>query len=93
MTNKEFYAITEWTACVTDDHKPHYSEHDIPGETISFRLLDDDDNIYMYGVMSMEAWDEGTEEYVFAPLDDYMYVYGVTSIEYLNPDTKEWEVI
>jgi hypothetical protein len=50
-----------------------------------FRLLDDDGNIYLYGLSDCDS--------SFAPLDTFMYAYGCTEIQYKNPETKEYETL
>jgi hypothetical protein len=48
-------------------------------QTMRFRLLDDDDNVYFKGVM------EPTDtEALFIPLDEFGVDYGCTSIQILD---------
>lgn len=78
------WTITKWTKEITDDGKDLYTKRKVDGdgETIKFRLLDDDGVIYAYGEMKKEYYDEGGEDEIFEPLDYYMYLYGVTEIQY-----------
>ncbi|MCC2459697.1 hypothetical protein LKL90_04860 [Bacillus mobilis] len=50
-----------------------------------FRVLDDDKNIYLYGLS-----DCGSD---FAPLDDYMYDYGCTEIQYWDEKVKKYRTL
>ena len=91
------YCITKWCAAITDSHKDEYTgrlcnlkakyrwEKGTEPELYSFRLLDDDGEIYAYGMSTVKD--------SFAPLDRYMYDYGCTEIQYLNPDTKKYETL
>lgn len=91
------YCITKWCKTITDDSKDHYT-HRLPHmkqklfekygfvpTLYDFRLLDDDGEIYAYGV--------GTDDSSFAPLDRYMYDYGCTEIQYKNPATGKYETL
>ena len=91
------YCITKWCKIITDDHKDHYThrlehmkkrleaeEGSVP-PLYSFRLLDDDGDIYAYG--------KGTNNSSFAPLDYYMYDYGVTEIQWKDPITGKYETL
>lgn len=91
------YCITKWCKTITNDNKDHYT-HRLPhmkqrllnerGSVpvlYKFRLLDDDGEIYAYGV--------GTNDSSFAPLDRYMYDYGCTEIQYKNPVTGAYETL
>ena len=51
----------------------------------NFRLLDDDDIVYAYGVSN--------DDNSFEPLDHYTNSYGVTSIQYKNNVTGEYEYL
>ena len=79
------FAITKWCKCITDDEKDWYRElknRKEIGLTERFRLKDDDENIYAYGVSNNNN--------SFAPLDYYRGAYGVVTIEYYNK-SKQWE--
>lgn len=91
------FCITKWCKTITDSGKDEWTgrekklkEHckekygEIP-TLYKFRLLDDDGEIYAYGLTTVQD--------SFAPLDKYMYDYGVTMIEYQNPKTKEYELL
>lgn len=55
-------------------------------ETMKFRLLDDDGEVYFYGVMIPT-----NEEIIFAPLDEFGLDYGCTSIEVF--ENGKWEMV
>ena len=86
------FCITKWTKAITDSGKDEYTgrlpkmreiykeKHGKEPELFTFRLLDDDGEIYAYG--------KSTEENSFAPLDRYMYDYGCTEIQYRNKEGK-----
>lgn len=89
------YCITKWCKSITDSGKDEYTGRlakmklrlkeetgSIP-ELYSFRLLDDDGEIYAYG--------KSTDDSSFAPLDRYMYSYGCTDIQYKNTKTGVYE--
>ena len=91
------FCITKWTKNITDSGKDEYTGYlpkmkkrlmeekgEIP-ELHKFRLLDDDGEIYAYGV--------STNSSSFAPLDHYMYEYGCTEIQYRNPKTGRYETL
>lgn len=91
------YCITKWTKAVTDSGKDEYTKRltimreklvdkfgEVP-ELFSFRLLDDDGEIYAYG--------KSTDNSSFAPLDRYMYDYGCTEIQYKNKVTGMYETL
>lgn len=91
------YCITKWCKTITDDHKDHYThrlermkqrlmdERGCVPPLFSFRLLDDDGEIYAYG--------KTTNPDSFAPLDRYAPDYGATMIEYKNPETGKYELL
>lgn len=91
------YCITKWCKTITDSHKDVYTHRldhmkkRLLKETGSvptlyrFRLLDDDGEIYAYGV--------STNNSSFAPLDRYEYNYGCTEIQYKNPVTGKYETL
>lgn len=59
------------------------------GETVSFKMLDDDNNLYYLGVAEKGPHDS---EEGFEPLDDFGKPNaGCTSIEYLTE--KGWETL
>lgn len=91
------YCITKWTKAITDSGKDEYTKRmpimreklvekfgEVP-ELFSFRLLDDDGEIYAYG--------KSTDNSSFAPLDRYMYDYGCTEIQYKNKVTGMYETL
>ena len=91
------YCITKWTKAITDSGKDEYTNRlpqmkqkliekygNVP-ELYSFRLLDDDGEIYAYG--------KSTDPSSFAPLDRYMDSYGCTEIQYRNPETGKYETL
>lgn len=59
----------------------------LPNQTLKFRLLDDDKNIYFEGVMIPTD-----TEMLFYPLDTLGEGYGCTEIQIFN-DKGEWETI
>lgn len=77
--------ITKWCKCITDSGKDEYTHRDVTGCEHSFRLLDDDGNVYAYG----KADDDST----FEPLDCYAGAYGVTEIQFKNPVTGKYETL
>ena len=92
------FCITKWTKVITDSGKdeytgllPHMKEaHKVkhgsyPENLYTFRLLDDDGEIYAYG--------KSTVPDSFAPLDRYMNDYGCTEIQYRNPKTGKYETL
>ena len=67
-------------SCNYDDSKDHKLVY-------KFRLLDDDDNIYCYGLSS-----SNDDENAFSPLDDFgLGMFGCTSIQYYNNGV--WEAL
>jgi hypothetical protein len=50
-----------------------------------FRLLDDDGEIYFYGLSDSDS--------SFAPLNWSSGLWGCTEIQYRNPETKEYETL
>lgn len=50
-----------------------------------FRILDDDKNIYFYGVSDSDS--------SFQPLDWASPQWGASEIQYRNEDTKEYETL
>lgn len=94
------FCITKWCKVITDDHNDHYTgrlprmkqklkeKYGSVPPLYPFRLLDDDGDVYAYGVST----DNSTEN-AFYPLDRYEYDYGVTEIQYKNPDTGKWETL
>jgi len=87
-TNKK-WIITKWCKSITDNKKDVYCDNsdveNLKELTNKFRLLDDDGNIYAYGLSKSDS--------SFAPLDAYMYVYGCTEIQYKNPQTGEYKIL
>jgi hypothetical protein len=91
------YCITKWTKAITDSGRDEYtgrlahmkdrllSETGSVPELYSFRLLDDDGEIYAYG--------KSTTNDSFSPLDRYMDVYGCTEIQYRNKLTGKYETL
>lgn len=91
------FCITKWTKAITDSGKDEYTKRlpkmkekliekygEVP-ELFSFRLLDDDGEIYAYG--------KSTDNSSFAPLDRYMYDYGCSEIQYKNKITGKYETL
>ena len=80
------------TRNIIDENKDHQVSRDFKKDTklpFKFRMLDDDREIYFYGVS-----DDNRTEDLFAPLDCYgMPGYGCTEIQYLNDKTKKWETV
>ena len=78
--------ITKWCKSITDDGKDKYINKDIDKSNMQykFRILDDDEMVYGYGV---------SEEKSFQPLDRYMYSLGVTEIQYQDPVTKKYKTL
>ncbi|CVK21561.1 hypothetical protein [Sporomusa sphaeroides] len=65
-----------------------FSSQDYDGRALPyrFRMLDDDGEIYYYGLSSSDS--------SFAPLDSFgMPNAGCTMIEYYNVKTKKWEIL
>lgn len=91
------FCITKWTKAITDSGKDEYTgrlpamkkklmeKHGAMPDLFTFRLLDDDGEIYAYG--------KSTDDSSFAPLDRYMYDYGCTEIQYRNPATGRYETL
>ena len=91
------YCITKWTKAITDSGKDEYThrlpkmreklieKHGKVPELFTFRLLDDDGEIYAYGV--------STNGSSFAPLDAYEGCYGCTEIQYKNKITGAYETL
>lgn len=59
-------------------------EYDYKGGQYRFRLLDDDREIYFYGLSDREN---------FRPLDWAMNGWGCVIIEYRNEETKQYEML
>lgn len=91
------FCITKWTKVITDSGKDEYTGR-LPAmkqklmekrgavpDLFTFRLLDDDGEIYAYG--------KSTDNSSFAPLDRYMYDYGCTEIQYRNPANGRYETL
>lgn len=91
------YCITKWCKTITDSGMDEYTGKlpqmkekllekygEVP-HLYRFRILDDDGNIYAYGM--------GTDDSSFAPLDRYEYDYGVTEIQWKNEATGEYETL
>ncbi len=76
--------ITKWCKAITDSGKDEYTHRDVSGCEYSFRLLDDDGEVYAYGKANAIT---------FAPLDCYMYEYGCTEIQYKNKETGKHETL
>jgi len=81
---KEKWNITKWCKAITDSGKDEYTHRDVSGCEHSFRLLDDDGEVYAYGKANAIT---------FAPLNRYMYVYGCTEIQYKNKETGKYETL
>ncbi len=81
---KEKWSITKWCKAITDSGKDEYTHRDVSGCEHSFRLLDDDGEVYAYGKANTIT---------FAPLDRYMYVYGCTEIQHKNKETGKYETL
>lgn len=91
------FCITKWCAAITDSGKDEYTgrlkhmkerlnkEQGCVPELFTFRLLDDDGEIYAYG--------KSTKNDSFAPLDAYEGSYGCTEIQYRNPVTGKYETL
>ena len=81
------WMITKWCKTITDDNKDWYvnKDKDKSNMNFRFRLLDDDNEVYAYGVcVSNDS---------FAPLSAYREDYGVTSIQYKNKETGKYETL
>lgn len=76
------WIITKFTKEITDDRQDKYTHKKLEGDTIKFRLLDDDGIIYMYGEMLKSVWDNGDEDDLFEPLDWAEGTYGCTEIQF-----------
>lgn len=76
--------ITKWCKSITDSGKDEYTGRDVEGCPFSFRLLDDDGEVYGYGKAS---------EATFGPLDTYANAYGCIEIQFKNPATKKYETL
>ena len=78
---KENWVMIKWCKAITDDDKDWYVNKDIEKKHMiyRFRLLDDDGNIYGYGV---------SDKITFSPLDHYESLYGVTEIQYRSLSGK-----
>ena len=63
-------------------------EEKFEGEGTKFRIRDDDDEIYFYGIFLGDDW---KTEKGFEPLDEYGEAYGCVTIEYL--EGGKWEVL
>lgn len=81
---KTKWNVTVWKGVITDSGKDEYTNRDVSGCSYKFRLLDDDGEVYAYGMANKVTFD---------PLDEYLHVYGCTEIQYLNPETKEYETL
>lgn len=91
------FCITKWTKAITDSGKDEYTgrlpklkekyqeKYGVAPKLFTFRLLDDDGEIYAYG--------KSTDDSSFAPLDRYMNDYGCTEIQYRNPVTGKYETL
>jgi hypothetical protein len=78
------YVITKWCKSITDSGKDEYTKREVKPEMVhKFRLKDDDDIVYCYGM--------STSDSSFRPLDEVGADYGCTSIEYKNSKTGEYE--
>ena len=82
------FLITKWCATITDGGEDQIINEQPKEMPFTFRLKDDDGEIYAYGCS-----DDCSSEKAFEPLDRYAADYGVTSIEYYNKDSNEWEVL
>ena len=62
-------------------------------EKITFRLLDDDGEIYFIGQMDSDQYNDYDDEGKgpFVPLDYFMYSYGCTEIQFKVFD--KWETL
>ena len=63
--------------------------------TIKFRLLDDDGEVYFYGLMTKIRYNDYDDPGIspFDPLDMYRYSYGCTEIHFFNEEHKKWETL
>lgn len=84
---KKNWVITKWCKIITDDGEDWYVNKDIDKKHMihKFRLLDDDGEVYAYGVSD--------DDNSFSPLDYYTYSYGVTEIQYKNKETGKYETL
>jgi len=76
------YKITKWCKIITDDNKDKIisiTKEQQAQMPYVFRLLDDDDQIYAYGISSSDD-----DEEAFKPLDNHSNDYGVTDIQYFK---------
>jgi len=71
------------------DYKPGAFGHLI---NVTFRLLDDDGEVYYEGLMSLKRF-SGDEFDVFEPLDWAAANDGCTEMQVFNKKTKEWETV
>lgn len=83
----ENWIITKWCKCISDSGKDEYVNQDKKKDTMiyEFRILDDDDIVYAYGLSD--------DDNSFEPLDYYEGLYGVTSIQYKNEQTGKYEYL
>ena len=91
------YCITKWCKAITDSGRDEYTDwlNDMKKELkgrfgyvpslYTFRLLDDDGEVYAYG--------KSTDRSSFAPLDHYLPLYGCTEIQYKNKVTGVYETL
>lgn len=81
------FIMTKWCKCITDDKKDWYVNKDKRTEDLKykFRILDDDDVVYGYGLCNKND--------SFAPVSRYQSDYGVTGIQYKNCDTGKYEFL
>lgn len=86
----ENWIITKWCRTITDSGKDEYVNQDKKKDSMihKFRLLDDDEEIYAYGIS-----DDCDSENAFEPLDWYEADYGVTGIQYKNEKTGKYEYL
>lgn len=81
------YVITRWCKSITEDKRDHYVNKDKVTKDMvhRFRLVDDDDVVYAYGV--------STSDSSFWPLDEIGEAYGCTSIQYEDRITGRYEYL
>lgn len=81
------YCITKWCKCITDDGKDWFVNKNVDKSEMKFkfRLLDDDNEVYCYGVCSVND--------SFKPLTHYRNEYGLTSIQYKNKENGKYEFL
>lgn len=94
------FCITKWCKAITDSGKDEYTgrlshmknrlaeKYGTVPDLFTFRLLDDDGEIYAYGKST-----DCSSEAAFAPLDRYECEYGCTEIQYRNPVTGKYETL